>query len=88
MADDYGLDQLAWDSVLYGDAEVINVPDDRRGVYAFAICHDNNVLPPNCCTLYVGIAGRKSHRPLRDRYLNAKKSAKAGAHRPHDRNLA
>lgn len=79
MAEEYGLDKLAWDSVLYGDAEVNNVPDDRRGVYAFGICHDNNVLPPNCCILYVGIAGRNSDRALRARYkdyLNAKKILK------------
>lgn len=76
MSCDYCVNELVWDSVRYGEDEVDQVPDDRRGVYAFAICHENNVLPPNGCILYVGIAGRDSDRPLRARYkdyLNEKK---------------
>ena len=70
---------LTWDSVSYGDDEVDRVPADRRGVYAFAVCRNNNVLPPHGYILYIGIAGRDSQRPLRDRYkdyLNAKKVMK------------
>lgn len=79
MAEDYGLEHLTWNSVLYGPEGVNEVPDDCRGVYAFAICHENNVLPPSCCILYVGIAGRSSDRALRDRYkdyLNTRKVIK------------
>lgn len=79
LADDYCVEELAWTSVPYGDADVDTVPNDRRGVYAFAICHENDVLPPNGCVLYIGIAGRDSNRSLRERYkdyLNAKKVLK------------
>ena len=55
------------------------VPDDKRGIYAFAVCQHNDVLPPHGYVLYIGIAGRDSDRPLRDRYrdyLNGKKIMK------------
>lgn len=79
MSDEYCVGELEWESILYGEDEVEQVPNDRRGVYAFAICHENDVLPPNGCVLYVGIAGRDSNRPLRARYkdyLNEKKILK------------
>lgn len=73
---DYPLDVLNWDSILYDDAnELEKVPNDKRGLYAFAICHPSEVLPPHGYILYIGIAGRNSDRPLRARYkeyLNAK----------------
>lgn len=77
---DYILDVLNWDSILYDDAdELEKVPNDKRGLYAFAICHPSQVLPPHGYILYIGIAGRNSDRPLRTRYkeyLNAKKIVK------------
>ena len=78
-ADLNGIADLAWDSISYGDAELDKVPNDKRGVYAFAVCHSNGILPPHCYVLYIGIAGRNSDRPLRERYrdyLNEKKVIK------------
>ncbi|MCY4461719.1 MAG: hypothetical protein OXC26_15195 [Albidovulum sp.] len=75
----YVVTRLAWDSVCYGDEELERVPDDRRGVYAFVVCRDDNVLPPHGYILYIGIAGRDSDRPLRERYkdyLNERKVKK------------
>ncbi len=75
--DDYPLDVLNWDSILYkDDNELEKVPNDKRGLYAFAICHPSKVLPPHGYILYIGIAGRNSNRSLRMRYkdyLNVKK---------------
>lgn len=80
MAGQHVIPALTWDYVSYGDGdEVDRVPADRRGVYAFAVCQNNNVLPPHSYILYIGIAGRDSERPLRDRYrdyLNEKKVMK------------
>jgi len=79
MANGHAIDALAWDSISYGDEELGKVPADKRGIYAFAICRNNDVLPPHGYVLYIGIAGRDSERPLRDRYkdyLNAKKVKK------------
>ena len=80
MAGDHVIPALTWDSVSYGDDdEVDRIPADRRGVYAFAVCQNNNVLPPHGYILYIGIAGRDSERPLRERYrdyLNARKVRK------------
>jgi hypothetical protein len=60
---------LLWQSIKYGDKEIAKVPDDRRGVYAFALCEQSSVLPPHGYVLYIGIAGkRKSRRSLRARY--------------------
>lgn len=70
---------LTWQSVKYGEAEANQVPADKRGVYAFALCEPSSVLPPHGYILYIGIAGRKSDRSLRARYgdyLNAKKVMK------------
>ena len=80
IADRYVLPALAWDSIRYDDdAELHKVPADRRGLYAFVVCENNNVLPPHGYVLYIGIAGRNSQRPLRERYkdyLNEKKVLK------------
>jgi hypothetical protein len=70
---------LAWQSIKYGETELDQVPDNRRGVYAFALCEQSAVLPPHGYVLYIGIAGRKSNRSLRARYkdyLNEKKVKK------------
>ena len=79
MADGHPIPALAWDSISYGDAELDKVPADKRGVYAFVVCHSNDILPPHGYVLYIGIAGRDSERPLKDRYkdyLNEKKVKK------------
>jgi len=79
MAGEHVLPALAWDSISYGDEELEKVPADKRGVYAFAVCENNAVLPPHGYILYIGIAGRDSQRSLRDRYrdyLNTKKVMK------------
>jgi hypothetical protein len=77
---EYVLGTLNWDSILYNNADELNkVPDDKRGLYAFAIRHPSLVLPPHGYILYIGIAGRNSKRPLRARYkeyLNAKRILK------------
>ena len=80
---DFTLSPLIWNSIKYGPDEVNQVPDDRRGIYAFVLQHPSNVLPPHGYVLYIGIAGRKSDRSLRARYrdyLNAKAVVKS---RPH-----
>ena len=79
MADEHIVPALVWDSISYGDEELNRIPDNRRGVYAFAVCHNNDILPPHGYILYIGIAGKDSERPLRDRYrdyLNEKKVMK------------
>ena len=78
-ATDYVFDSLHWDSILYGEDELEKVPDDKRGMYAFAICESNAVLPPHGYILYIGIAGRDSDRSLRARYkdyLNPRRACK------------
>ena len=75
----YIVSSLAWDSISYGSTEKKRVPNDKRGVYAFGICKQNNVLPPHGYILYIGIAGLDSQRPLRARYedyLNERKVIK------------
>lgn len=66
--DSYSVPNLNWQSIKYGEAELNQVPNDKRGIYAFAICELNAVLPPHGYILYIGIAGRRSTRSLRDRY--------------------
>lgn len=87
LKDDFEITILEWESIPYGDDEINNVPDDKRGIYAFAICRDNHeVLPTHGYILYIGIAGRDSQRSIRDRYkdyLNVKKILK----RPHIANM-
>ena len=70
---------LKWDSIRYGNADLNKVPNDKRGIYAFAICHHSDVLPPHGYILYIGIAGHNSNRSLRERYkdyLNEKQVIK------------
>ncbi|MCG7870502.1 MAG: hypothetical protein JAZ11_00180 [Candidatus Thiodiazotropha lotti] len=79
MSDQFQIDNLEWDSVPYGEDEIDRVPNDKRGIYAFVIFQENNVFPPHGYVLYIGIAGRNSNRPLRQRYkdyLNSKKVIK------------
>ena len=79
MANEYAIPNLVWDSVSYDHTELERVPANRRGVYAFAVCQNNSVLPPHGYVLYIGIAGRDSQRPLRERYkdyLNQRKVIK------------
>lgn len=64
----FNVASLAWDSIKYGDAEIDKVPGDKRGVYAFSIYQPSQVLPPHGHVLYIGIAGRKSDRSLKERY--------------------
>lgn len=59
---------LTWSSVKYGAEEVDQVPNDKRGLYAFAVCLPSESLPPHGYILYVGMAGRDSARSLRERY--------------------
>ena len=68
MFDDFVVPHLDWRAIQYGCADIEQVPDDRRGVYAFAVRVENAVLPPHGYILYMGIAGRDSDRPLRERY--------------------
>ena len=67
-AADSELQPLAWDSIPYGPDEIHRIPDDKRGIYAFAISYPSDVLPLHSYILYVGIAGRDSRRSLRARY--------------------
>ena len=68
LADDFVVQSLEWHAVRYGRDELNQVPDDRRGVYAFAVRIESDVLPPHGYILYMGIAGEDSDRPLRERY--------------------
>lgn len=68
--DSFKVPSLVWDSIKYGKAEIDKVPDDKRGVYAFAIHQPSEVLPPHGYILYIGIAGRRSDRSLKARYAD------------------
>ncbi|NDZ17782.1 hypothetical protein [Variovorax sp. WS11] len=70
---------LNWQSIKYGDAEIDQVPSDKRGIYAFSISYPSQILPPHGYILYIGIAGRRSDRSLKARYkdyLNPQKIIK------------
>lgn len=82
MSDQYQLQSLDWESVCYGDDELEKVPDDKRGIYAFAICHESDVLPPHGYILYIGIAGRDSNRSLKERYKDYLNSRQVIRNRP------
>lgn len=72
--DQYALQELSWQSINYGEADADKVPNNKRGIYAFAVYHPSKVLPPHGYVLYIGIAGRDSNRSLQARYrdyLNA-----------------
>jgi len=68
VADNFGIDNLCWSHIPYGRDQIEEVPNDRRGVYAFVICYENGILPPHNYVMYIGIAGRNSNRTLRERY--------------------
>ncbi len=68
MSDEFQIENLEWDSIPYGDKDIERVPNNRRGLYAFAVYHENSVFPPHGYILYIGIAGRNSDRSLRERY--------------------
>ena len=68
LADDFYVANLDWQAIQYGRAGLEQVPDDRRGIYAFSVRVDSAILPPHGYILYLGIAGRNSHRSLRERY--------------------
>ena len=65
---DYAIPKLTWYSIKYGDEDIGQVPDDKRGIYAFGVHHASDTLPPHGYIMYIGIAGRNSKRSLRDRY--------------------
>lgn len=68
IAADSDLQPLAWQSIPYGRDEIRKVPDDKRGIYAFAVSYPTDVLPPHGYILYIGMAGLNSNRSLRARY--------------------
>lgn len=68
QVDQHVIPALKWDSIRYGNTELNKVPNDKRGIYAFAINQQNDVLPPHGYILYIGIAGHDSDRSLRERY--------------------
>ena len=73
------ISSLTWHAINYGDAELDQVPDDKRGIYAFTVHVNNSIFPPHGYILYMGIAGRNSNRSLRERYrdyLNTRKVMK------------
>lgn len=60
---------LQWNSIKFDDpTQVHNIPDDKRGVYAFVVAADSRFLPTHGYIMYIGIAGRRSQRSLRARY--------------------
>ena len=65
---EYVVKSLDWKSIPYGEEHKNEVPDDKRGIYAFVICHPSKVLPQHGYVLYMGIAGKNSNRSLRRRY--------------------
>ena len=48
LTEEYAIDALDWKSIKYGEEEIEEVPNDKRCVYAFAICEPNDVLPTHC----------------------------------------
>lgn len=67
--ENYALSDLVWHSIQYNDPTAFDsVPDDKAGLYAFAIRGPNAALPPHGYIVYVGIVGYASNRSLRDRY--------------------
>ncbi len=75
----YAINSLKWDYINFKTGDKKNIPNNKRGIYAFVIRVDNNVLPPHGYIMYIGIAGKNSNRSLRERYgdyLNERKVAK------------
>ena len=77
----FAVSNLNWDAINFETGDIQQVPDDKRGVYGFIIQVESQVLPPHGYVVYMGIAGRNSSRPLRERYrdyLNPNKVIKRG----------
>ena len=62
------IENLTWFCIPYGREQIHKVPNDRRGIYAFVVRTENKVFPPHHYVMYIGIAGKRSNRPLRARY--------------------
>ena len=45
LADDFTIPRLNWYAVSYGEDDLNLVPDDKRGIYAFAVRIDNPDIP-------------------------------------------
>lgn len=79
LEQDLGIEQLNWQHIKYGHEQIEEIPDDKRGIYAFIVRNESLILPPHSYVLYIGMAGRRSERSLRARYkdyLNQKKVLK------------
>lgn len=79
LENDLGIEKLNWRSIKFGPEQIGEIPDDKRGIYAFIAKNESLILPPHGYVLYIGIAGRKSERSLRQRYIdycNPRKSIK------------
>ncbi len=60
---------LTWHAIRFGDEDALSdIPNNKRGVYAFVVQQESQVLPPHAYVLYIGMAGRSPRRSLRDRY--------------------
>lgn len=68
LVDDFTVSKLVWHTIKFETGDIKQVPDDKRGVYAFSVQVESQVLPPHGYILYMGIAGRNSSRSLRERY--------------------
>ena len=65
----YPICPLNWKHIKYDDdSATTQIPNDKRGIYAFVVMHDNAVLPSHGYVMYIGIAGRKKFRSLQARY--------------------
>lgn len=67
-ATNYAIPKLKWSWISYGKENIEKVPDNKRGIYAFAVNQQNDIVPPHNYIMYIGIAGRKANRSLRERY--------------------
>jgi hypothetical protein len=79
LTDDLGVGELDWESIKFGDVGVDKDSFDKRGIYAFVLKRRSLILPEHGYVLYIGIAGRRSTRTIRQRYseyLNSKKVMK------------
>ncbi len=60
---------LHWNSIKFDDpSEIHNIPNDRRGIYAFVVAAGDQPSPTHGYIMYIGIAGVKGNRSLRERY--------------------
>jgi hypothetical protein len=61
------INNLDWKSIPYGNKDKNNLPN-KRGIYAFVIYTKSNILPSHSYVMYIGIAGRRSNRSIKERY--------------------